>query len=1355
VEQQSSPVVGVGASAGGLEALEQLFEALSPDSGMSFVVVQHLSADFESQLVELLGRRTALRVREARDGVAPEPDTVYLAMSDGDVVLEEGRLRFRAPEAGLRFPIDRFLRSLAHDAGEDAIAVILSGTGTDGSRGVQDVHRAGGLVLVQDPACARFDGMPRSAIASGAVDAVRTPRELAEALAAYVASPDRRLPDLESHGARRALPHLLELLRCRFGVDFDLYKPGTLARRLERRVELSGADDLEAFVRGIADDPERLKHTYRDLLIGVTRFFRDPEVFERLRADVLPRLVAEARASGRLRLWVAGCATGEEAYGLAMLLHDTLREQQVALDAKIFATDVFRPSLETAGAGVYSAPSVEEVPEPLRQRYFRPHEEDFRVVPELRRMIVFAHHDVLRDAPFTRIDLLSCRNLLIYLRAAAQERVLSRFHFALRTGGLLLLGPSETVGSLEGELEPVDAAQKLFRKARDVRLPLDLAFEERGEGRRLEPTSASSPPRDGGVRAAYDALLETYVPTGLLMDEWRELVHVFGDANRYLHAPSGRITHDVLSMVEGELRIAIGSALHRAARRGEPCELPVVRALATDGREDLVRLRMEPVEQARGGRRFFLATLEPVGGEREAEADAPERPDAQPSAGRPDLVRELAYTREHLRATIEELEASNEELQVTNEELVSSNQELQSTNEELHSVNEELYTVNAEHQRQIQELTQLTDDMDNLLRSTDIGTIFLDAELRIRRFTPAAARVLDPLPQDVGRPIAHLALHIELEPQILLELAQRVLETGAVVEREVRTHDGQELLLRIHPYRSSASGAVDGAVLTFVDLTRVKHADAAVRSARRRLEGVLEAAPDGILLVGRDGEIRLVNSAAERIFGYARDALIGMTVEQLLPESLRAAHVAHRRRFLDRPTARPMGLGRRLAARRRDGTELPVEIALGPVEADEEMLVVATVRDVTERVAVERRLETKERELRRAQRLEAVGALAGGIAHEFNNLLQRIGAHAEFVQEHLEGGSDPRDDLREVLRATERAAELTRQLLSFGRRRRQQRRVMDLLELVERLAGILVPVLGEAIELKVERPAAPVRAKIDPEELEQALVNLALNARDAMPHGGRLTIAVGVREVPEGEELPPGPYAVLTTRDTGRGIPPELVERVFEPFFTTKEVGKGTGLGLPMVYGFAQQSGGDVRLRSEPGAGTTVSIRLPLATEAARAHASADGGAPRPARARRSGRGARILLAEDDETVRRGSARILRRGGFEVLAAKTGEQALSLFTAEREAIDLVILDVVMPGLSGRDVYERIRALDPDKPVLFCTGYDQSTEALNFLEKERLPVVEKPFRSQELLAAIDRLLVGPGTGLEPPPPQVRG
>jgi len=839
--------VGIGASAGGFEPLERFFSALPADTGAAYVVVQHLSPDFKSLMRDLLERHTQMRVFQVEDGMECQPDCVYLIPPKKNMVLRDGCLRLHDQDLSgmraLQYPIDQFFESLASEMRERSIAVVLSGAGSDGARGVRLINEAGGLVLVQSPETAQFDGMPRSAIASGSAHTSLPPDEIARAIRHYVKRLEFDTPEgpvVEGAQDPNVVQEIVAILRTDSSIDFSHYRIGTISRRISRRVSIVGASNIQDYVRRLADDSAERAALRSDLLIGVTGFFRDTHAWESLRKNVLEPLV-EASDVDPIRCWVTACSTGEEVYSLAMTLAECREQFGKVCDVKIFATDIDKRALETAASGVYSFSIREEVPPDLLAKYFVQDGQSFRVVRSIRESVIFAEHNLNRDAPLTNMDLVTCRNALIYMEQELQYRVLSTLHFALRVGGGLFLGAAESCGDLDPEFQCVDSRWKIYTKRRNVVL--------RQEGRRpalslMQPvmprrdrdvprTTRDVQVRDSLMIQAFRALLHARNSACFLLGSDRELLHVFGKGHLFTHVPEGAGSRDFTRILRDPLILPFGTALQKATEQRAPASYTDIAMDDADGRgvARTVDLTVTSVE-ADGGVQMILVFVE----------DAASVPRGEPHVFTVDehvasrirgLEGELQQSRDALKSSVEELETANEEHQATNEELMASNEELQSTNEELQSVNEELYTVNAEHQSKIEELTDLNNDVENLLRNTPMSTLFLDGDLRVRKFTAGINALVNISLQDVGRKITDFAHR--LRGVDLWERLGHVLRTGEMVEAAVQTVDGGEHLMRVVPYEVDGRRA-PGLVVSLLEagpLRRMLQCDAPTARARQ------------------------------------------------------------------------------------------------------------------------------------------------------------------------------------------------------------------------------------------------------------------------------------------------------------------------------------------------------------------------------------------------------------------------------------------------------------------------------------------------------------------------------------------
>jgi two-component system CheB/CheR fusion protein len=857
-------VVGIGASAGGLAALNAFFDSMPPESGLAFVVVTHQHPQHVSLLPELLSRHTRMPVVAAADGMAVVPNHVYVSPPGTNLALMHCKLQLMAlPVARtVHTPIDYFLRSLAQDCAERAICVVLSGTGTDGTVGLRAVKGNRGLALVQDPSSAQYDGMPHSAAETQLADYVLRPEAMADALLMYVRTARQLGPEVHQGEAllTRVLPKIFALLRDRLGHDFSGYKDNTIRRRIERRMRVHGLTRASDYLGMLQSEPHENDLLFKELLISVTSFFRDGDAFEAL-AEVLTQLVDARSHDSTIRVWVAACSTGEEAYSIAMLANELIERSSKRMRLQVFATDLDPHAIETARAGVYPEGIAADVSAARLRRFFVQQGNAYRVCKEIRDNIVFATQNVLRDPPFTRLDLLSCRNLLIYLNTELQRQLLPLFRYTLNPDGLLWLGSSETAAGFTELFTSLDRKAKIYRckplvaSSLPVLGPHSIATRS---GAILEQTRPTV--RHGTLGHVMERLLiERFAPPTVVVNERGEVAYVYGHTGAYLELSRGEPRHNVFAMAREGLQFRLQSMLRAAARSDKEIVQEHLQAHGKAGAE-LVRIMVQRIADPESVRGLFRISFESEPPPRAtAKATRQSTRGLSPAA----MERELLHTRESLQGAVEELQTSNEDLKSTNEELQSTNEELQSTNEELEtskeelqSLNEELQTVNAELQVRMDELSRVNDDMQNLLNSTDIATLFLDQQLRIQRFTQQARQVVRLIPSDVGRPIGDLVARVRYDS--LERDAKRVLSTLMPNEAEVQNLDGQWLLLRMLPYRTSHN-VIDGVVITFVDIDRVKRAEQ-LAAARRFAERIVQTVREPLLVL--DQELRIVSSNA-------------------------------------------------------------------------------------------------------------------------------------------------------------------------------------------------------------------------------------------------------------------------------------------------------------------------------------------------------------------------------------------------------------------------------------------------------------------------------------------------------------
>jgi len=919
------PIVGIGASAGGLAAFEAFFSTMPVDRepGMAFVFVQHLARDHKSILSELVQRYTRMEVFEVEDGMVIRPNCAYIIPPNRDMALVNGALQLLEPTLarGIRLPIDFFFRSLAQDQHDRAICIVLSGTGSDGALGVRAVKGEGGMVMAQSPESAEYDGMSRSAIATGMVDFVLAPNEMPAKLLEYVAHAFGVYPSSVASRVTQqsdGLEKVFLQLRTQTGHDFSQYKRSTIVRRIERRMAVHGIDGLGDYLRYMQLTRGEADALFRELLIGVTSFFRDSEVFDEIRKQVIPQLVAGKEAGSVIRVWIPGCSTGEEAYSIAMLLRERMEDCKENFKVQIFASDIDREAIDHARAGVYPSSIIADVSAERLAHFFDQEQPDgstYRIRKTIRDMLIFSEHDLVKNPPFSKLDLICCRNLLIYMGPELQKKLMPLFHYALNAGGMLVLGSSESVGDFVNLFTPIERKSRIFqRKAHDFGPhPLGVPeMVERTTGNEIARRAGSGAGSENKLELreiAERTLLEHYSPVGALVNERGDILYLLGRTGRYLEPTPGEASLNIFRMAREGLRGDLTIALHRAVSLGILTRHPGLR-VKSDSAFTIANLTVLPVPTDVEGaipRGLFLVILE-----EELAAD-PNRSiedaiDTTEGAAALStdldtyilrLKQELRAKEEYLQTTNEELQTSNEELRSAHEEMQSVNEEMQSTNEELEtsreelqSVNEELATVNNELQAKVADLSRSNNDMKNLLSGTGIGTIFVDHLLRILRFTPTVSALINLIETDVGRPVDQIRSNLVGYDHLAADIKE-VLESLVPKEQEVQTRTQEWYLLRIRPYRT-LENVIEGAVITFTDCTAMKNAQAALRDseALRRLAVVVRDARDAILVQDLTGRILAWNPGAERMYGWSEAEALAMNIRDLMPEGEREQALA-------------------------------------------------------------------------------------------------------------------------------------------------------------------------------------------------------------------------------------------------------------------------------------------------------------------------------------------------------------------------------------------------------------------------------------------------------------------------------
>jgi two-component system, chemotaxis family, CheB/CheR fusion protein len=1472
------PVVAVGASAGGLEAFTKLLENLPPDTGMAFVLIQHLDPTHASMLPEILPRSTKMPVVSVRDGLRIESNRVYVIPSASRATLVDGtfRLEGRNPKAR-ELPIDVFFRSIAENHQHAGIGVILSGTLSDGALGLKAIKAEGGITFVQDEASAKFPAMPRAAIALGPVDFVLPPDGIARELARIGRELAQGLP-LKSRDPRREAslpvvarseePHLrqiFEMIRKATDVDFAAYRPTTVRRRIARRMLVTRAPSLEHYVRYLTENPAEIHLLHDDILITVTGFFRDPELFDALKATVFPAILNERSAKNPVRIWVPGCSTGEEVYSIAISLFEYMGEARINPPVQIFATDVSESAIERARNGVYAENALGDVSKERLRRFFVKMNGTYRVGKVLRDACVFARQNVAADPPFSNLDLLSCRNLLIYLEPVLQKRIVPLFHYALKPTGFLVLGRSETLTTFPDLFAPVDRNHRIFTKRAGVsRAGFDFV---RHPAMPSDPAGKPElrPPAVDPQREADRLMLNRYSPPGVVVNESLDIVQFRGKTSPYLESASGAPSLNLMKMSREGLLVELRSAVLRAKRSGQRVRAEGIR-VRDDGKLRTVDVEVVPI-QLDADSTYYLIVFEEPPDRRKAPARKPGRQEKPSRQRRHEqeifrLEQELTVTKDYLQAIVEEQEAANEELTSANEEILSSNEELQSTNEELEtakeelqSANEELTTVNEELTNRSAEVGVVNSDLLNLLSSINIAIVMVGMQGQIRRFTPLAGKLLNIVPTDLSRPINDLRPNFEGAD--LAELVAEAVETVRPIEREVRTREGKWYALQVRPYRT-LDNRIDGAVIllhdidplkrtiaeanrsrdyaealvetmreslivldrrlrvrtanrafyerfqispintegksllelgggwssstpslrsmleqvttenkgvrdhefeielphvgrktlvasarpvrlpgeseTLVlvaveDVTEVRRANEELRSSETRYRRLFETAREAIwLLDGETGEILDVNPFAANLFGFGRQELIGKKPWDL---PLYSDVSKARNRF--RETVRAgYGFAPDVSMLTRDGRVVRVEKISSVYTDGNRTIVQSNIRDMTERL----RLED---ELRHAQKMESIGRLAGGIAHDFNNILNIISAYSALLSKG--GDAKKRAQSTEAIeKAVQRGAALVRQLLTFARKETIKFEPVDVNSVVAELASMIAETFPRSVRIALDLSPEIPRIQADPSQLHQALLNLAVNARDAMPEGG--TLEFTTRVVPSEKLRGRFPdaredrYVCVGVNDEGKGMDEETRKRIFEPFFTTKPAQDGSGLGLAVVYGVANSHGGFVEVASESGKGSYFSLYLPLGRTESEGR-DEPGGEETASPVK--GENETILVVEDEELLLDSMKSLIESEGYRVLSAKDGVEAVQLYERHRDEVAVVFADLGLPRLGGWEAFLEMRRINPSVRAIFASGtIDMGQRALMRREGVELSV-RKPFTATEMLGAIRRAL----------------
>jgi two-component system CheB/CheR fusion protein len=1335
-ETHPTPVVGIGASAGGLAALKKFFAEVPVDSGFTFVVVVHLAPDHKSHLAELLQPHVRIPVQQVMETVPLEANRVYVIPPNANLDTIDTHLRLSELEKNRqeRAPIDHFLRTLATTHDGAAIGVILTGTGSDGTLGIKEIHQRGGFTIVQDPAEAEFDGMPQSAIATGAVDMVLPIREIFASVRRFtrtkpqlpVIADDRPVPDDD----RKLLLRLFAQLRARTGRDFARYKRSTILRRIQRRMQLRQVEKFSSYLDLLREDPEETRVLADELLITVTSFFRDPEVFERLERDILPSLFEGKPANGEIRVWTVGCATGEEAYTYALLLLEEANRRGATCRIQVFASDLHEASLSKAREGFYPGDIETDVSAERLKRYFKKVNGGYRIGKEVREIVVFTPHNLMADPPFSRLDLISCRNLLIYIQREAQRDIAEIFHYALRPEGYLVLGTSETVDA--GELFRAEHKKHCIYRKRNVpvpepRLPVFPLTRPRigSEPEGVEPVTEAV---THGV--LHQRMVEQYAPPSALISPDDKVVHLSEHAGRYLFNPGGEPTLNVFKLVRRELQVDLRAAIHSARKQGSSVDTkPIMVKFNGHSGTVVMHVRASLEPQQPGFVLVIFLERDSLPTQRDASALSDGGSHVQ------DLEHELEQTRQRLQAIVEEYEtsqeemkASNEEMQSTNEELRSTMEELETSKEELQSMNEELQTVNQENRHKVEELSQLSSDLQNLLAATDIATLFLDRDLRILRFTPKVGELFNVRMTDRGRPLFDLTHKLGYDR--LQDDAARVLEKLVPIERELQDQSGHWFITRVMPYRS-ADDRIEGIVITFVDITSRRNAADALHNQEQQFRALVEQIQDyAIFMTDIDGRATTWNEGVKRVLGFEQAEFIGRNVSSSIftPED-------QARGVPERELAEAAATGKASNDRWMQRKDTTVFWATGITtalrdEKDKLLGFMKVMRDQTEQKNLESELRHAAAELAEASRRK--DEFLATLAHELRNPLAPIRTGIEVVK-HNQGDPVAIAEACGVIdRQSEQLVMLVDDLLDVSRITRgvfqlRLRRV-ELATIVRNAIEAAEPFIADKDHrLQVDLSEEAICLDADAARLAQVLANLLVNATKYTPPGGDIWLSTFQR----------GKEVVISVRDSGIGIPSEKLAYIFEMFAQIERREQdylGLGIGLTLAKRLVELHGGRIDVRSEgSGKGSEFCVTMPLPHDLAKV-AAGDSGAEE-SHSVTVAKKLRVLVVDDNLSATKMLEKLIKGMGHDVHTAHDGVQGVA--AADQFRPNLVIMDIGMPNMNGYEAARHIRqqAWGQNIKLVALTGWGQEEDRRNTKEAGFDHHLVKPASFQALKAIL--------------------
>ena len=1193
----TSRLIAVGASAGGLEALKAFFSNLPEKDKNSYIVIQHLSPDYKSMMGELLSKTAKLPIEQITDNSEVEPGKIYLIPPVNNLTIEDGILHLteKPKNQKLNLPIDLFLDSLADYKKDQAIAVILSGTGSDGTRGIKAIKEADGMVMVQEPQEAKFDGMPKSAIKSGMVDYILPVEEMGSEINRFIeASETIELNgELENYD-EQVLTKILDYINENTGLDFSEYKFSTLARRVNRRVNVCKCESLKEYYRFLQTNPDEVSILFKEFLIGVTKFFRDPRVWEILSDDLIPEII-ESKSDGEiLKIWDVACSTGEEAYSLAMYIYEELEKQSKNLEVKIFATDIAKQHLDVGSAGLYSESMIADIDNDLVQKYFVKNGDGYQVVEKIRRMVIFSQHNIIKNPPFSKMDMVLCRNLLIYFQQSIQHKTLNVLHYALKENGYLILGTSETVNSHREYFEEISRKWKIYRNVSprrrlnndNLKPNKNPSSSNTNKSRRIRAEKKDHDPKQKFASELSETILEQFGGASVFIDEQCNILEAIGEFRKYANLPVKGFTTNLNKMLDDSLQHILQATIKKSKKEND--KILYKNATYQDqGTEKALDLIVKPLRQNNLDNEinFVVTFIEKEIDYDNAIVSEKITIDSRSQEYVNELEEELKKTKEELHTSLEGIETSNEELQAANEELLASNEELQSTNEELQSVNEEINTVNAENIQKMDDLAELNADMNNLLESTEIGVIFLDNNLRIRKFTPAIQKHFSLLNSDVGRPIDNFVTNFgRNKGRGLVPRCKKAMETGKTLERNITSKEGRHYLRRISPFINSED-KIDGVVITFVDVESLQRAKEKLIASEKRYKSFYEEDPVMHFSVEPNtSEIVLCNEEAVYRLGYDRkDEIVGRPIFELYDDETKLKAVQLNKVFKEEGELKNVEMEMLSKA----GEKIPI-ILYSNIEFNEKGEPINhrfTCVDISEVKDAQEKLKEQKADLERANKdLEQFVSIC---SHDLQEPLATIKFGSDVLGKLYADKLDEKGKnyISYIDEASDRLSNQIKALLEHSRiGRNTKKTTVDTKELAE----VVKYDLGKRIKdtnAQVSIGSLP-KVKAYKVELRLLFQNLLSNALKYIDKNRKPEVRISSYKENE--------YWVFSVMDNGIGISEEDQKNIFTIFsrVRTKEKYEGTGVGLAHVEKIVQLHEGTIWVDSQKGVGTTFYFKI-------------------------------------------------------------------------------------------------------------------------------------------------------------------